>query len=88
MNATFCELRDKEVISVKDGRRLGFISDLEIVLCTGRVNCIILPPSGSCLALFSKKGKIVIPWNAIEKIGDDIILVKYCELPEIKEKRH
>ena len=38
MNATFCELRDKEVISVKDGRRLGFISDLEIDLCTGRVN--------------------------------------------------
>ena len=35
MNATFCELRDKEVISVKDGRRLGFISDLEIDLCTG-----------------------------------------------------
>ena len=88
MNATFCELLDKEVISVKDGRRLGFISDLEIDLCTCRVNCIILPPSGSCLALISKKGKIVIPWNAIEKIGDDIILVKYCELPEIKEKRH
>ena len=53
MNTTFCELRDKEVISVRDGRRLGFISDLEIDLCSGRINCIILPPSGSCFSLFS-----------------------------------
>ena len=88
MNTTFCELRDKEVISVRDGRRLGFISDLEIDLCSGRINCTILPPSGSCFSLFSKKGNIVIPWSAIEKIGDDIILVKYCDLPEIKEKKH
>ena len=88
MNCTFNDLKDKEVISVVDGRRLGFISDAEIDLCSGRIISVILPPQGGCFSFFAKKDRIVIPWSDIEKIGDDIILVKCCCVAEIKEKKH
>ena len=88
MNCTFNDLKDKEVISVVDGRRLGFISDAEIDLCTGRIISVILPPQGGCFSFVFKKGQDSYPVERYRKIGDDIILVKCCCVAEIKEKKH
>ena len=30
-----CDLREKEVINICDGERLGFVEDVEFDLCTG-----------------------------------------------------
>ena len=30
-----CDLKEKEVINVCDGRRLGFVEDVEFDLCSG-----------------------------------------------------
>ena len=32
-----CELRDKEVVNICSGRRLGCVVDVEINICTGEV---------------------------------------------------
>ena len=32
-----CELKEKEVINVCSGRRLGCIADVEINICTGEI---------------------------------------------------
>ncbi len=80
MAHTFNMLKDKEVISVTDGRRLGYIIDVEIDLSCGRILSIILPPPGKYFTLFSGKENCRIPWDHIEKIGNDIILVKNFEL--------
>ena len=66
--------REKEVVNVSDGKRLGFITEVEFDICSGKITAIIVGCAGG---LFGKgKKDIVIPWCNIEKIGEDIILVR------------
>ncbi|WP_077330143.1 YlmC/YmxH family sporulation protein [Virgibacillus siamensis] len=71
------ELQIKEVIVISDGSRLGHISDLEIDANTGRVTALIIymkeKKSGG---LFGKPEEMEIPWNKIETIGSDVILIR------------
>lgn len=69
------ELKQKEVININDGRRLGLVSDVEINMETGNLEAIIIPAGGKFLGLFSKENDIVINWANIKKIGVDVILV-------------
>jgi YlmC/YmxH family sporulation protein len=76
MACSYNTLKDKEVISVTDGRRLGYIIDVEIDIFSGKIVAIVLPPPGKLFSLFSSKDNCKIPWDCIERIGGDIILVK------------
>ncbi len=69
------ELRCKEVICLSDGRRLGFVCDLEVDIPEGCVRSIIVPGPCRFLGLFGRKDDFVIPWGCIKRIGPDIILV-------------
>ena len=68
------QLRQKDVINLCDGTRLGCITELEFDTCSGQICSLILSNGG--LFSFSKDCKIVLPWNRIECIGEDAILVK------------
>ncbi len=70
------DLRCKEVICIGDGRRLGFVSDVEIDTCTGRLVAIVVP--GRSRGFLGKREDYVIPWEVIRRIGDDIILTSFC----------
>ncbi len=65
--------REKDVINISDGKRLGCVSEVEFDICSGKITAIVVKGEGG----FFSKGKhdIVIPWCHIEKIGEDIILV-------------
>lgn len=75
MSIKMSELRCREVICVADGRRLGFVCDLEIEIPEGCVKSIIVPGPCRFLGLFGRKDDYVIPWGCIKRIGPDIILV-------------
>ena len=70
---TFCDIRSKEVVNVNDGRRLSRPIDM-VFDCRARVKGIVVPAPKKSLS-FKKEEDIFIPWNAIIKIGDDVILV-------------
>ena len=70
------ELREREVVNILDGRRLGLASDLEIEIETGRIKAIVVPGPGKFLKMFGKSEEFVIPWEWIKKIGVDVILVE------------
>jgi YlmC/YmxH family sporulation protein len=70
------ELREREVVNILDGRRLGLASDLEIEAETGKIRAIVVPGPGKFLWLFGKNEDFVIPWERIRKIGVDVILVE------------
>ena len=80
MLCLFSTLRNKEVVNTRDGRVLGCVVDLEIDITCGHIISIILPGDG-LLGAISKKKCVRIPWDCIERIGEDTILVKYFELP-------
>lgn len=69
------DFRQKEVINVSDGKRLGFVSDIELDLDTGRIEAIVLPGVGRLFGLLGKENEFIIPWERVSKIGEDIILV-------------
>ena len=73
------DLKQKEVINISDGRRIGFVSDVEIDLDSGKIDAIIIPASGRLFGLIGKEDEFVIPWEKIRKIGEDIILVDLDE---------
>ncbi|WP_250278205.1 YlmC/YmxH family sporulation protein [[Clostridium] colinum] len=81
------DLRQKEVINIKDGARLGFVTDVEINIKTGCVLKIIIAGPCKMLGFFGKETEYVINWCDIKKIGDDIILVDVdvdCVLRDVK----
>ena len=75
MGIRITDLNCKEVICVSDGRRLGFISDVEIEIPSGNVLAIIVPGPCRILGVIGRKDDFVIPWNCIKRIGPDIVLV-------------
>ena len=76
MGMRVTELHCKEVICVGDGRRLGFVSDVEVTVPEGNVVSIIVPGPCRFLGLWGRRDDYVIPWNCIRRIGPDIILVE------------
>ncbi len=75
MNCSINELKTKEVINVTDGARLGFVSDVEIDLSDGRLTAIIVPGAYRMMGFLGREDDIVIKWENIKKIGDDIIII-------------
>ncbi len=69
------ELRDKEVINLYNGQRMGYISDFEVDLEKGSLVGVIIPGENKVMSFFSKSNDIIIQWNKIVKIGNDTILV-------------
>ena len=71
------ELRTKDVVNTRDGKRLGKVMDIEFDAMDGHVDALVVPGEfrvGSMLR--GEKCGIVIPWERICKIGANVILVE------------
>lgn len=75
METRIADLRYKEVISVEDGTRYGYVGDMEINLETGQVRALIVPGRRRFFGLLGREEDKYIPWDAISRFGEDIILV-------------
>lgn len=69
------DFRHKEVINIKNAKRLGRVQDVNANLTTGTITSIIVPGTNKMFNIFSNENEIIIPWNKITCIGDEIILV-------------
>ncbi len=70
------DLRLRDVINTVDGKRLGAIKDIDLDLEEGRIKSLILPGiSNRFFSLFARNDELVVPWENIQKIGVDVILV-------------
>ena len=76
MEARIAELRYKEVISVEDGSRYGYVGDIEIDLETGHVRALVVPGRRRFFGLLGREEDRRIPWSCVRRFGEDIILVQ------------
>ena len=79
------DLRQRDVINIIDGRRLGPIKDIDLDVEKGMVRSIILPSTTNLFGIFSRSEDVVVGWDNIKKIGVDVILI---ELQNFANPRH
>ncbi len=71
------EIREKEIININNGERMGYVDDFELNLEKGYIEAIVISGTGKVLKIFGKNSEIIIDWNSIVKIGTDTILINY-----------
>jgi len=71
------DISGKEIVNVKSGTRLGILgqTDLEIDKQTGQIKSFVIPQY-KWFGLKKEGIETSIPWEAIQKIGEDMILIK------------
>ena len=73
----FSDLKQKDVINICDGRKLGRPIDL-ILNDRACIDALVVPSGSSGLMgmLRPEREACAIPWNRVRQIGDDVILVE------------
>lgn len=73
------ELGGKEIINLYNGERLGVISNSDLVFdeSSGKIIYLIIPKKRTPFFVLSisDRAKAEVSWNAIKKIGPDIIII-------------
>ena len=77
MEASFLELKSKQVINTVDGKCLGHITDIIFDVATACALGFVVPgQGGGFLGLFKSNKDLFIPFDCVCKIGVDVILVE------------
>ncbi|MBC7325773.1 MAG: YlmC/YmxH family sporulation protein [Moorella sp. (in: Bacteria)] len=71
------ELMGKEIINLYDGSRLGHTGEADLVLdmAEGTITAILLPGRGGWLPFLGGRQEMVIPWEAVHKVGNEVVIV-------------
>ena len=72
-------LRQKEVVNICTAERVGYIRDVEINDRTGNIEALIVARRTSFFWRLFGGGEIIIPWSAVEVMGEEIALVRIFE---------
>jgi len=70
------ELSQKNVINIDDGGSIGKITDIVLDETTGRINSLIIAGKMRAFGLLGRQAEVVIPWDMISRVGNDVILVR------------
>lgn len=81
MGCRIADLRNKQVVCIKNGCVLGYVYDVEFNTCDGTLTAIIIPGRPRFFGIFGHDEDIVIPWSEIEVIGQETVLVTTDSAP-------
>ncbi len=79
MNCRLSDLRHKEVVSAADGVRLGYIDDIIVDTKTADVVAFVIFNRFFLFGIFKNQDDIIIPWEKIQLIGEDVVIVS-CKM--------
>ncbi len=74
------DLKCKEIINIRSGRRMGYADDIEFDSCTAKICKLVICGKSRFFGLFGREDDLTVCWSDIEIIGEDAILVS-CDFP-------
>lgn len=77
MECSLSELKNKEVVNVNTGEKIGYVDDVEIDTVSSSVVSLIVYGRPRCMGILGREDDIVIRCKDIQLIGEDTILVKF-----------
>lgn len=78
---TLHDLSEKDVIQMKTGENLGRVDDILFDEHSAKMQSMILHGRGHFFGLLGYDEDLIIPWEAIQTIGADVIMVDAEPLP-------
>ena len=74
----FSSISGKEIVNLNDGSRLGIIGDSDLLIDekTGKIMALLIPEDRGFFSFMSSNSLLEIPWQAIKKIGSDMIIIE------------
>ena len=69
------DLQSKDIVNIVDGRNIGNIIDVKVDEKSGTIVSLLVEAKGKFMS-FAKNEDVEIKWQNIERIGEDVILVK------------
>lgn len=71
------ELVGKEIVNIYDGMRMGTVGESDMLVDpeSGDIISIMLPNRGNAFNFWADRQKLVIPWEAVKKVGREVIVV-------------
>ena len=69
------EIQNKDVINLNTGMKIGNIIDIKINSESGKIESLILERK-KFSSIFNSNDEIEIYWTQINKIGEDVIIVR------------
>lgn len=75
------DLGDKEIVNLANGCRHGQLANAELLFDEhqGIIKAILVPDDHGKMSFFGNKDFLQLPWSAIRKIGEDIIIFETSE---------
>ena len=88
MNCRIADLRNKQVVCLKNGCVLGFITDVELNTESGSLEAIVIGGKLRVMGILGKEEDIVIPWQEIDVIGRETVLVTTDPAPYLRLNKY
>lgn len=76
MQVQFMEFRNKEIISIRTGEKLGYVDDLVFDVGSARIIGLVIYGRRRLFGLFGQQEDLTVPWEDVEIVGDDTVLVR------------
>ena len=74
-----CNFKNREVINIDTAERIGIVKDVEIDTENGSIKAIVVKKHSNLFPqIFG--GELVIPWDNIEVMGEEIVLVRVVNI--------
>ena len=71
------ELRSRDVISIRDGARIGVTGDVEIDGESAKLTALVVYGRPRLFGLLGHEEDTVIPWSCVTMVGEDAVLVDH-----------
>lgn len=77
------QLSGKNIVNIYDGVRLGVIYEPNLTFDpeTGRLETLWVGGKTSLTGLWNERNSLQIPWEAVQKIGQEIVIVDMGQSP-------
>lgn len=86
MKCTLAELRNKEIINIKNGARMGYVDDVEFDTDDSMIKSFIVYGRSRFFGLFGREDDIILTCDDIEIIGVDTVLISADEAKLAKRR--
>ncbi|MBC8584286.1 YlmC/YmxH family sporulation protein [Youxingia wuxianensis] len=77
MYCRISDLKNKYVINVRNGAKIGYVGDVEVDTSSAKIISLVVYGRLRFFGLFGREEDVTIKWEDIEVIGEDTILVNH-----------